>query len=68
MDDERSPDHTEDPREQGTGQGYPETSPAEATPAEGTRERPGDGGQGGPPAKEREEDRSQTTGNPDAAG
>jgi hypothetical protein len=69
MDDERTPDHTDDPREQGTGQGYPESNPAEATPREGTDEGPEAGtGQSGPPSTEREKDRGQTTGNPDAAG
>jgi hypothetical protein len=40
-DQEREPDQTEDPRKQGTGQGYPESGPEEATPKEGTEEGPG---------------------------
>jgi hypothetical protein len=71
MSDERTPDHTEDPRRQGTGQGYPESNPQETTPGEGTDEGPeaGAGGAGSPsPSTGREADREQTTGNPDAAG
>jgi hypothetical protein len=40
MSDQREPDQTEDPRRQGTGQGYPESNPEETTPAEGTEEGP----------------------------
>jgi hypothetical protein len=70
---ERQADHTEDPREQETGQsGYPETSPAGAhgDEAEGGRERSGgDTGSGAPgPATDDETDRTKTTGNPGAAG
>ncbi len=32
MSDQREPDHTEDPRGQDVGQGYPETAPEDATP------------------------------------
>lgn len=32
MSDQREPDHTEDPREQDVGQGYPEAAPEDATP------------------------------------
>jgi hypothetical protein len=67
MDDERTPDHTDDPREQGVGQGYPETNPAEATPEEGA-DRSGADDASGPPSTEREKDRGSTTGNPHAAG
>lgn len=38
--DRPQPDHTEDPRKQGTGQGYPETQHEDATPVEGTEEGP----------------------------
>jgi hypothetical protein len=40
MSDQREPDQTEDPRKQGTGQGYPESNPEETTPVEGTEEGP----------------------------
>jgi hypothetical protein len=37
MSEQREPDHTEDPRKQGVGQGgYPEVNPEEAVPDEGT--------------------------------
>ena len=39
-DDRERPDHTDDPRDQGTGQGYPESAQEEATPTEGTEEGP----------------------------
>jgi hypothetical protein len=32
MSDQREPDHTEDPREQDVGQGYPETAPEKPAP------------------------------------
>ena len=81
MADERSgPDHTQDPREQGTGQGgYPETNP-DATQdddaATGRRRGPGSdesaGGGGSDdapsPSTDKEADRGHSTGNPDAAG
>ncbi len=66
------PDHTEDPRRQGTGQGYPETQPEEATPVEGTDEGPaaGTGGEDGGPevSTDEERDRGASTGNPGTAG
>ena len=37
---ERSPDINEDPREQGTAEGYPESNPADETPVEGTQQGP----------------------------
>jgi hypothetical protein len=40
MSEQREPDQTEDPRKQGTGQGYPESNPEETTPVEGTEEGP----------------------------
>jgi hypothetical protein len=75
MDDhEPRPDHTEDPREQGTGQGgYPETNPEQAIPDE-AEDRPrseggGDSDSDAPsPSTDREADRERTTGNPGAAG
>jgi hypothetical protein len=32
MSEQPEPDHTEDPRKQDVGQGYPETAPEDATP------------------------------------
>jgi hypothetical protein len=32
MSEQREPDHTEDPREQEIGEGYPETAPEDANP------------------------------------
>lgn len=62
---------SEDPREQGTGQGYPETDREDATPREGTDEGP-EAGTGETPAPDtsgdHEGDPGQATGNPDAAG
>ncbi len=75
IDEQRSgPDVFTDPREQGTGQGYPESNPAGATPAEGTE--PGQGPEGAskssppPPAPSQGDDEapSGATGNPRAAG
>jgi hypothetical protein len=75
METEREPDTTEDPRRQGTGQGYPESNPEETTPREGTESGPGagTGGEGdgdvAPSTSTGEEaDREASTGNPDAAG
>lgn len=65
------PDHSGDPRDQGTGQGYPESQPGEATPQEGTDSGPeaGTGGADAPEqATDQETDRAQSTGNPNAAG
>ena len=75
MDDEREPDISDDPRQQGTGQGYPESQPASATPAEGSATGP-EADAGGSPQEERApktdegEDSSpgNATGNPGAAG
>lgn len=72
---EREPDISEDPRQRGTGQGYPETNPADQTPREGTRSGPG-ADAGGSPQEERAPDTdggedsepSTATGNPGAAG
>ena len=74
-DEQRSgPDIFTDPREQSTGQGYPESNPAGATPAEGTEPGQGPEGQskGSPPpdapASGADEAPSNATGNPGAAG
>ena len=70
---EREPDHDEDPRRQGTGQGYPETNPADATPAEGTERGP-EAGTGGADERapdthaDQDDEPSDATGNPGAAG
>jgi hypothetical protein len=70
-DQQAPPDHTDDPRKQGTGQGYPETAQEEATPHEGTESGP-EAGRGGADAPDtstdQERDREASTGNPDAAG
>lgn len=71
---EREPDLNDDPRKQGTGQGYPEANPADQTPREGTESGPEAGTGGG--ADERAPDTdsgadaspSGATGNPGAAG
>lgn len=69
-DDDRRPDHTDDPREQevGTG-GYPESTPAGT---EGDRdEQPAadaDGRDAPGTSSGKEADREHSTGNPDAAG
>ncbi len=71
---ERAPDITEDPRGQGTGQGYPESNPEGATPKEGTEPGQGPEGEakGSPPpdapASQADERPSGATGNPGAAG
>lgn len=70
-DDEREPNIREDPRKQGTGEGYPESNPEGQTPVEGTDQGPEagteepraprtDGGVDSPPSK--------ATGNDHAAG
>jgi hypothetical protein len=70
-DQQEQPDHTEDPREQGTGQGYPESQHEDATPREGTDEGP-EAGNSTPDAPststDDETDRAASTGNPGAAG
>lgn len=71
MTEERKPDTAEDPRKQGTGQGLPETGPAEATPAEGTDRGP-EADRDKPDAPDtrggQDEEPSSATGNPRAAG
>jgi hypothetical protein len=69
--DVRSPDHTEDPREQqeGTG-GYPEATPG---PSDGSDEGAGERSRAGDTdapsgSTSKEADRGHSTGNPDAAG
>ncbi|HWH93200.1 MAG TPA: hypothetical protein VNT03_05015 [Baekduia sp.] len=67
MADERSPDHTDDPRKQETGSGgYPESTPA-GTEGGGERAREGDT-DAPSPSTEKEADREHSTGNPGAAG
>jgi hypothetical protein len=72
MTDDRQPDHSDDPREQGVGQGLPETNPAGATPADGTERGPEADRGDKPPAPDTDapEDGapSKATGNPRAAG
>ena len=71
---EREPDISDDPRRQGTAQGYPESNPAEATPQEGTRKGPEAGAGGGAEEQAPDTDAggddapSGATGNPGAAG
>jgi hypothetical protein len=70
---EREPDLDEDPRQQGTGQGYPESNPASGSSAEGTEGGP-EAGTGGaddqaPDTHSKQDDSpSDATGNPGAAG
>jgi hypothetical protein len=68
--DDHGHDHTEDPRtqEQGSG-GYPESTPAGSEGA-GDRQREEDGAsaEAPSPSTDKEADRDQSTGNPDAAG
>jgi hypothetical protein len=73
--DERSgPDHTEDPRKQGTGQGgYPESNPEgtrddDAASGPQTTRSPGGDTDAPSPSTEKEADRGHSTGNPGAAG
>jgi hypothetical protein len=69
MADERSADHTEDPRkqEEGTG-GYPESQPGAAGDGGGDdRDRKGDT-DAPSPSTDKEADRGHSTGNPNAAG
>jgi hypothetical protein len=65
--DDRSADHTDDPRRQEEGSGgYPESTPG-GTQGGGRRERPGDT-DAPSPSTDKEADRDHSTGNPDAAG
>jgi hypothetical protein len=69
--DRPEPDHTEDPRKQQTGEGYPEVQPEGASPVEGTEQGPeaGTGGSDAPQSDDpAERDTEATTGNPNAAG
>lgn len=71
MTEEREPDQTDDPRQQGTGQGYPESNPSDQTPREGTESGPEAGTEdpSSPDTKGgQDEDPSGATGNPGAAG
>jgi len=70
--DERSgPDHTDDPREQGTGQGgYPETNPKGVQDDDAADGPQTTGSDTDAPSQstDKEADRGSATGNPDAAG
>ncbi|MDX6725382.1 MAG: hypothetical protein QOK49_187 [Baekduia sp.] len=77
MDDERKPDHTDDPREQGIGQGgYPESNPAATQdddaagsgPGGASEKGGGDTGDAPSPSTDKEADRGASTGNRNAAG
>lgn len=62
---------TEDPRQQGTGQGLPESNPAETTPRDGTESGPAavNAEPDAPDTSSDEDsDPDQATGNPNAAG
>jgi hypothetical protein len=68
---EREPDIQDDPRRQGTGEGYPESENEEQTPVEGTDQGPeaGTGGEPGPDTQAGQDDEpGSATGNPGAAG
>ena len=65
--DERSPDHTDDPRKQEEGSGgYPESTPG-GTEGAGQRDREGDT-DAPSTSTDKEADRGDSTGNPHAAG
>lgn len=67
MDEDREPDHTEDPRKAGTGDGgHPEENPA----GEGGGGTPSERDDSGAPdtSSPSEGNAGQATGNPDAAG
>ncbi len=70
MADQEEPDLTQDPREKGTGQGYPESQQEEATPREGTDRGPAAGTDADQPDRgsTKDADREASTGNPGAAG
>jgi hypothetical protein len=68
--DDRTPDHTEDPRKQETGTGgYPESTPggSEGDDAGGP-DKDSASGDAPSPSTDKEADRGASTGNPDAAG
>ena len=70
---EREPEIREDPRKQGTGEGYPESNPEGETPVEGTEQGPEAGTENQPKAPSvdgggKDSPPSKATGNPDAAG
>jgi hypothetical protein len=76
-DDNRMPDHTDDPRKQETGEGgYPESEQGGAQDDDATGGGPGgssakgggDDGDAPSPSTEKEADRAHSTGNPGAAG
>jgi hypothetical protein len=68
---EREPDQSEDPRRQGTGEGYPEENPQGQTPVEGTEQGPEAGTENEASADthaDQDEAPGGATGNPGAAG
>ena len=68
---EREPDTTDDPRKQGTGEGYPEEQEQGATPVEGTQQGPEAGTENEDSADThagQDDSPSNATGNPGAAG
>ena len=70
---ERQPDHSDDPRQQGTGESLPESEPQEETPVEGTEQGPESGTdpekqESMPSGADQDDSPSGATGNPDAAG
>ena len=69
-DEERSPDHTDDPRKQEEGSGgYAETNPKVADEAGGGDDEARGGDVDAPSqSTDKEADRGASTGNPDAAG
>ena len=71
-DEEREPNVREDPRKQGTGEGYPESNPEGQTPVEGTEQGPeagtGDEPNNNPSGGQYDSPPSKATGNPNAAG
>ena len=72
-DDSREPNIGDDPRRQGTAEGYPESNPEGETPVEGTEQGPEAGTSnvdGHPSTTLHESDSppSKATGNPGAAG
>jgi hypothetical protein len=71
MEEERAPFPTDDPRQKGTGDQYPEENPEGQAPAEGAEQGPSSG-TGDTPAPStsspQDGDPGQATGNPRAAG
>jgi hypothetical protein len=70
MSDDDQPDHTEDPRKQETGTGgYPESTPGGTEGGDaGGPDEDASGDAAPSQSTDKEADREQSTGNPDAAG